>query len=113
MDGYAVRADDVAHVPTDLSVVGEVAAGRPFAGAIKAGEAVRIFTGGELPAGADTIVIQENTTRDGGRHRDRRPHCRRPAATSASSGLDFDEGDAAAAARPRSDRPRSWPRGRR
>jgi molybdopterin molybdotransferase len=65
MDGYAVRAADVATAPARLRVIGEVAAGRPFDGAVGAGEAVRIFTGGVLPAGADTIVIQENTKRDG------------------------------------------------
>jgi molybdopterin molybdotransferase len=65
MDGYAVRAEDVAKAPARLRVIGEVAAGRPFEGAIGPGEAVRIFTGGVLPAGADTIVIQERTERDG------------------------------------------------
>src|SRR5262245_61131515 len=65
MDGYAVRADDVAKMPARLKVIGEVAAGHPFDGSIGPGEAARIFTGGVLPPGADTIVIQENTTRDG------------------------------------------------
>jgi len=65
MDGYAVRADDVATTPARLRLIGEVAAGRPFAGQVHAGEAARIFTGGVLPAGSDTIVIQENTTREG------------------------------------------------
>lgn len=65
MDGYAVRAADVAAVPARLRVVGEVPAGRPFDHAVGAGEAARIFTGGVIPAGADTIVIQENTTREG------------------------------------------------
>ncbi len=48
-------------------IVGEVAAGRPFEGEVAPGEAARIFTGGVVPPGADTIVIQENTTRDGDR----------------------------------------------
>ena len=65
MDGYAVRAADVEKVPARLKVIGEVAAGRPFARAIGPGEAARIFTGGVLPAGADTIVIQENAKREG------------------------------------------------
>src|SRR5207244_727906 len=60
MDGYAVRAADVARVPARLKLIGEVAAGHPFAGTVGAGEAARIFTGGVLPVGADTIVIQEN-----------------------------------------------------
>jgi molybdopterin molybdotransferase len=63
MDGYAVRAEDVAQVPATLKLIGEVAAGRPFAGTVGLGEAVRIFTGGELPRGADTVVIQEHTSR--------------------------------------------------
>ena len=64
MDGYAVRALDVAAVPVRLKVVGEVAAGHPFSGSIGPKQAARIFTGGILPAGADAIVIQENTTRE-------------------------------------------------
>jgi molybdopterin molybdotransferase len=64
MDGYAVRAADVT-VPSALRVIGEIAAGRPFDGAIGPGEAARIFTGAVMPAGADTVVIQEVTTRDG------------------------------------------------
>ena len=65
MDGYAARAADVAKVPAALKVIGEVAAGHPFEGNVGAGEAARIFTGGVVPPGTDTIVIQENTTRDG------------------------------------------------
>jgi molybdopterin molybdotransferase len=65
MDGYAVRAADVASVPARLRLVGEVAAGHPFEGTVAAGEAARIFTGGVVPPGADTIVIQENTAREG------------------------------------------------
>lgn len=64
MDGYAVRASD-ASAGARLKVIGEVAAGRPFARAIGAGEAARIFTGGVVPDGADAIVIQEDTARDG------------------------------------------------
>jgi len=63
MDGYAVRGDDVAHAPATLKVIGEVAAGHPFASTVGAGEAARIFTGGVLPDGTDTVVIQENTTK--------------------------------------------------
>jgi molybdopterin molybdotransferase len=65
MDGYAVRAADVATAPVQLTVVGEVAAGRPFDREIGSGEAARIFTGGVMPRGADTVVIQEVTTREG------------------------------------------------
>ena len=65
MDGYAVRPADVAQRPVRLRVIGEVPAGRPFDRVVGPGEAVRIFTGGVVPQGADTIVIQEDTTRDG------------------------------------------------
>jgi molybdopterin molybdotransferase len=65
MDGYAVRAADVAAAPARLKLVGEVTAGRTFDGRVGAGEAVRIFTGGVVPDGADTIVIQEVTRPDG------------------------------------------------
>ena len=65
MDGYAVRAADVAQAPVSLTLIGEVAAGHPFDGEVKAGQAARIFTGGVMPAGADTVVIQELTARDG------------------------------------------------
>ena len=60
MDGYAVRADDVAHCPANLTRVGESAAGHPWTGHVELGQAVRIFTGGFVPDGADTIIIQEN-----------------------------------------------------
>ena len=65
MDGYAVRSIDVAKTPAKLKLVGEVAAGHPFRGTVGAGEAARIFTGGVLPPGTDTIVIQENTVSEG------------------------------------------------
>ena len=64
MDGYAVRASDVAQAPVTLKVIGEVAAGHPFDGKVGPGEAARIFTGGVMPAGSDTVVIQELTTRE-------------------------------------------------
>jgi molybdopterin molybdotransferase len=63
MDGFAVRAADLRS--GRLTVVGESAAGRPYAGAIGAGEAVRIFTGAPVPQGADRVVRQEKTRRDG------------------------------------------------
>jgi molybdopterin molybdotransferase len=65
MDGYAVRAGDVARVPARLAVVGSVPAGQSFARPLGRGEAVRIFTGAPLPEGADAIVIQEDTAREG------------------------------------------------
>ncbi len=63
MDGYAVRAADVAKLPATLTVIGEAAAGHGFSGRLGPGEAVRIFTGAPIPDGADAIVIQENATR--------------------------------------------------
>jgi molybdopterin molybdotransferase len=65
MDGYAVRAADVAAAPATLTLIGEVAAGHPFEGEVKPAQAARIFTGGVMPAGADTVVIQELAARDG------------------------------------------------
>jgi molybdopterin molybdotransferase len=65
MDGYAVRADDVAKVPARLRIVGQAPAGGSYDGQVNAGQAVRIFTGGPLPAGADTIIIQEDTAAEG------------------------------------------------
>jgi molybdopterin molybdotransferase len=66
MDGYDVRTADVRALPAQLRVIGESAAGHSFSGALGAGDAVRIFTGAPIPTGADAIVIQEDTTRDGG-----------------------------------------------
>ncbi|MBZ9738640.1 MULTISPECIES: gephyrin-like molybdotransferase Glp [unclassified Mesorhizobium] len=66
MDGYAVRAVDVASVPSKLSVIGMAPAGRGFDGAVGERQAVRIFTGAPLPDGADTVVIQENVRDLGG-----------------------------------------------
>jgi molybdopterin molybdotransferase len=65
MDGYAVRASDVAAAPVTLKVIGEVAAGHPFAKQVAGGQAVRIFTGGVMPTGSDTVVIQELATSAG------------------------------------------------
>lgn len=65
MDGYAVAFSDVQTGDVSLKVIGESPAGRPFNGVVNSGEAVRIFTGGALPAGTDHVVIQENTERVG------------------------------------------------
>lgn len=65
MDGYAVRASDVVSVPVRLKIVGEAPAGGFYSDHLKEGEAVRIFTGAALPRGADAIVIQEDTDREG------------------------------------------------
>jgi molybdopterin molybdotransferase len=91
MDGYAVRAADASRVGARLKVIGEVAAGRPFDSTLREGEAVRIFTGGVIPEGADAVVIQEDTVRDGDRIDVTEAaiagrHIRR-------AGVDFSEGD--------------------
>lgn len=62
MDGYAVRSTDL---PGPWRVIGESAAGRPFAGVIGVGEAARISTGAMIPAGADCVVVQEDVAREG------------------------------------------------
>ncbi len=89
MDGYAVRAADAVEGAT-LAVIGSAPAGRPFAGSVGAGAAVRIFTGGFVPAGADAILLQEDATAAGDRVRVNESvksgrHIRR-------RGLDFAEG---------------------
>jgi molybdopterin molybdotransferase len=96
MDGYAVRAADVSRPGARLKVIGEVAAGRPFDCRVGHGEAVRIFTGGVVPDGADAVVIQEDTSLADGDLRITEAavagrHIRR-------AGLDFREGDVLLAA---------------
>ena len=60
MDGYAVRAIDVETLPSTLNIIDESAAGRPAKKSLEAGTAIRIFTGGVVPAGADCIILQED-----------------------------------------------------
>lgn len=91
MDGYAVRAQDASSVPVTLRVAGEVAAGRPFDREIGKGEAIRIFTGGVVPKGADAVVVQEDTTRDGDTVT--LNEAARPGRHIRLAGIDFQEGD--------------------
>ncbi|MEN3973847.1 gephyrin-like molybdotransferase Glp [Emcibacter sp. SYSU 3D8] len=91
MDGYAVRADDIVNAPVTLKIVGHAPAGNAFDGIVGAGEAVRIFTGGPVPKGANAVVLQEDTTAGAGDVTVNEPgglgqHIRR-------SGIDFREGD--------------------
>ncbi|AQR72760.1 gephyrin-like molybdotransferase Glp [Sphingomonas sp. LM7] len=90
MDGYAIRFADL---PGPWRVIGESAAGRAFTGEAEPGDSVRIFTGAPLPGGTDTVLVQEEAARDGGRlslagegpgHRGRNVRRR---------GLDFSEDD--------------------
>lgn len=62
MDGWAIRFADL---HARWRIVGESAAGAPFAGSLGVGETARIFTGAYLPAGADTVVLQEEVATDG------------------------------------------------
>ncbi len=61
MDGYAVRADDLARAGQELALAGEVGAGEAPSLVVGAGECARIFTGAVVPEGADTVVMQEVT----------------------------------------------------
>ncbi|MCJ2031106.1 molybdopterin molybdotransferase MoeA [Methylobacterium sp. J-043] len=91
MDGYAVRAADVATVPARLRLIGTSAAGHGFSGTLGPGEAVRIFTGAPVPEGADAILIQENAEADG-----QTVTAREPVAAGRflrRAGLDFREGE--------------------
>ena len=93
MDGYAVRAADTGTVPAVLDVVGRAPAGHALQRPLDPGEAVRIFTGGAVPEGADAVVIQENTEREGAKVTILAPvreglHVR-------PAGLDFARGDPA------------------
>src|SRR3954466_9149684 len=91
MDGYAVRAADAADLTARLKVIGEVAAGRRFERKVGAGEAVRIFTGGVIPDGADAVIIQEDTATDGGHITI--TEAARPGRHIRPAGVDFHEGD--------------------
>ncbi|AYG59183.1 gephyrin-like molybdotransferase Glp [Rhizobium jaguaris] len=63
MDGYAIRFEDAAEPGALLTVIGVSAAGRAFEGTVGKGEAVRIFTGAPVPAGADCVLLQEDAER--------------------------------------------------
>lgn len=94
MDGYAVRAADLAK--GSVKLVGESAAGHGYGAALKSGETVRIFTGAPVPEGADAILLQEDAeTGDGGVRL-------KPGASVGAhiraKGLDFSEGAAALSA---------------
>ncbi|KCZ99106.1 molybdopterin biosynthesis protein MoeA [Hyphomonas polymorpha PS728] len=91
MDGFAVRLADVRAPGATLAVIGTAPAGTPFTGLLKPGQAVRIFTGGHLPPGADHIVIQEDAEISGDQVR-----CLRGYAASEfvrAAGIDFSEGE--------------------
>ncbi|PLX42922.1 MAG: molybdopterin molybdenumtransferase MoeA [Hyphomicrobiales bacterium] len=92
MDGYAVRYEDLRRKPTALIVIGAAPAGHAFEGTVEQGQAVRIFTGAPLPEGADTVVMQEHTERNGDivviqKNPPARGHFVRP------KGMDFSSGE--------------------
>jgi molybdopterin molybdotransferase len=88
MDGYAVRAADLATPGARLRLIGESAAGHGFDAPLNPGEAVRIFTGAPVPQGADAILLQEDAIVENGTIGTAAPPGRhiRPA------GLDFSQG---------------------
>lgn len=96
MDGYAVRAADVTKAGASLTVVGSSPAGHPFERSIASGEAVRIFTGGVMPDGADAVVIQEDAQTDGSHVTFR--VAARAGQNVRTAGLDFNEGETLAKA---------------
>ncbi|MFV2052608.1 gephyrin-like molybdotransferase Glp [Aliiroseovarius sp. YM-037] len=90
MDGYAVIGDEV-EADAMFKVIGESAAGQGYAGVVKAGQTVRIFTGAPVPEGATRVVIQEDVKRSGDvitikRDPDEKAHTR-------PEGADFKIGD--------------------
>lgn len=89
MDGYAVARGEVTP-DSALQVVGEARPGQAFGGRLEPGQAVRIFTGGALPEGADCVVMQEYAERDGDRVRFREGHG--PARHVREQASDFDAG---------------------
>ncbi len=91
MDGYALRAADAA-VGARLRVAGAAPAGHPFPGQVRPGEAVRIFTGGVVPEGADAILLQEDAEAAEGWVAAR--EAPRPGRHIRRRGLDFAEGEA-------------------
>jgi molybdopterin molybdotransferase len=95
MDGYAIRFADL---PGPWRVVGESAAGRPFAGVVRASEAARVFTGAAIPAGADSVLVQEEAAREGDTLTLAGEGPPRPGMSVRRKGLDFSEGDTLIAA---------------
>lgn len=92
MDGYAVRAEDIATLPAYLRPAGESVAGKRFSGTLQPGEAVRIFTGAPVPEGADTVLLQEDAIV----HEDGRIEATEATARGRhirKAGLDFSEGE--------------------
>jgi molybdopterin molybdotransferase len=90
MDGYAIRFADL---PGPWTVIGESAAGRAFGGPVEVGEATRIFTGAAIPAGADSVLVQEEAVRNGDTLTLMGEGPPRLGMSVRRKGLDFTEGD--------------------
>ncbi|MGV3511993.1 MAG: molybdopterin molybdotransferase MoeA [Novosphingobium sp.] len=86
MDGYAMRSADL---PGPWRVIGESAAGHPFAGVVGTGEATRISTGAIVPQGADMVLLQEDSAREGGELRLTGEPPQPPSRHVRPAGLDF------------------------
>ena len=95
MDGYAIRFNGL---PGPFRVVGDSAAGRPFTDVLAEGEAARIFTGAEVPRGADTVAVQEDAERTGNLLRFPGDGPPREGAHIRRRGIDFVAGDVLARA---------------
>ncbi len=93
MDGYVLRGSDLTAPGTTLKLVGESFAGRPFSGRVGPGECVRIMTGAVVPDGGDTVIMQEQTERDGDQVRFEKPA--KPGANVRPAGEDLARGDVA------------------
>lgn len=102
MDGYAIRWADRAG---PWRIIGTAFAGAGFDGHVDAGEAARILTGAPLPAGADTVIVQEEVTRDGERLVLTRDGPPRAGAHIRRAGLDFNSGELLLAAGTRLEAP--------
>jgi molybdopterin molybdotransferase len=91
MDGYACRSADTTRLPVCLRQIGVSRAGERFEGTLQAGTCVRVFTGGMVPEGADTIAIQEDTADVGGTIEIR--EVAKPGVFIRRPGLGFEAGD--------------------
>lgn len=91
MDGYAIRFTDLLNGAATFHVIGEAAAGKIYKGSLSAGNAVRVFTGSVIPAGADHVVIQEDIERNGDQIAVLEPQ-KKPGNIRAA-GIDFSQGD--------------------
>ncbi|HEX4981757.1 MAG TPA: gephyrin-like molybdotransferase Glp [Ilumatobacteraceae bacterium] len=92
VDGYAVRAADVATVPIELTIVGEVAAGASTDRIVGPGETIRIMTGAPMPAGADAVVMVEDSELVSS-HRVRLSRAVQPGSSVRAAGDDIQAGD--------------------